>query len=341
MARLYATLVKVPIDGDIDDDDTTIEFTAPLKEYGEDDIAAVSGGDVMAFRLDYEIVHLTAYTPGASSGTFLRGQEGSTATAHTSGTILRHVVTDADLTGGAVPATLDDLTDVDTTSTPPTDGQALVYDDGSSLWVPGTVASGGAVDSVNTQTGAVVLDAGDIGITDAGAYFTGTDVEAALQELGAGGGGGGGGVVSGATALTNHAPNNTTAEQWAGEEVVIAQADAPDTEVVVMGWLAGGLSPNSGVGSPAVGDRGLCYLEVTFDGGSSWATLGSTTLAHIVDSSSNQRTTPLSATGRATGTVTGDIMVRAMCRDVTQANDCLFKDGYISVMVFPYIAPLP
>lgn len=40
--------------------------------------------------------------------------------------------------------------------------------------------------------GAVVLDAGDIGIADAGGYFTGTDVEAALQELGASGVGGGG-----------------------------------------------------------------------------------------------------------------------------------------------------
>lgn len=38
---------------------------------------------------------------------------------------------------------LDDLTDVDTASTPPTDGQALVYDDASGLWVPGDVAAGG------------------------------------------------------------------------------------------------------------------------------------------------------------------------------------------------------
>lgn len=41
-------------------------------------------------------------------------------------------------------------------------------------------------------TGVGASDAADVAITDAGAYFTGTDVEAALQELGAGGGGGGG-----------------------------------------------------------------------------------------------------------------------------------------------------
>ena len=38
-------------------------------------------------------------------------------------------------------------------------------------------------------------DASAISIVDTGAYFTGTDVEAALQELGAGGGGGGSGNV--------------------------------------------------------------------------------------------------------------------------------------------------
>lgn len=41
-------------------------------------------------------------------------------------------------------------------------------------------------------TGAGIVAAEDVTIADAGAYFTGTDVEAALQELGAGGGGGGG-----------------------------------------------------------------------------------------------------------------------------------------------------
>lgn len=38
---------------------------------------------------------------------------------------------------------LDDLSDVDVTSTPPTDGQALVWDDANSEWVPGDVAASG------------------------------------------------------------------------------------------------------------------------------------------------------------------------------------------------------
>lgn len=38
---------------------------------------------------------------------------------------------------------LNNLTDVDTETTPPEDGQALVYDEDSGLWLPGDVASGG------------------------------------------------------------------------------------------------------------------------------------------------------------------------------------------------------
>ena len=69
-----------------------------------------------------------------------------------------------------VPATftqttsLNDLTDVDTTTIPPTDGQVLMWIAADSEWAPrNTSGSGGAaVDSVNTQTGVVVLNADDI-----------------------------------------------------------------------------------------------------------------------------------------------------------------------------------
>lgn len=45
--------------------------------------------------------------------------------------------------GGGGGGALDDLSDVDTTTVAPTDGQALVYDAGTSTWKPGTVAGGG------------------------------------------------------------------------------------------------------------------------------------------------------------------------------------------------------
>lgn len=40
---------------------------------------------------------------------------------------------------------LDGLSDVDTTTDPPSDGDALVYDSGSGLWVPGAVSGGGSL----------------------------------------------------------------------------------------------------------------------------------------------------------------------------------------------------
>lgn len=43
----------------------------------------------------------------------------------------------------SVANSLDDLTDVDISTTPPTDGQALVWDNTAGLWVPGTASGGG------------------------------------------------------------------------------------------------------------------------------------------------------------------------------------------------------
>jgi hypothetical protein len=107
---------------------------------------------------------------------------------------------------------------------------------------------GGAVDSVNGETGVVVLDAGDIAftpagtiaaatvqaaieevateaggaapdadavaITDVGGYYTGTDVEAALQEIGAAGVGGGSSLFRGCR-LTKSADQSVTASTFA------------------------------------------------------------------------------------------------------------------------------
>lgn len=67
---------------------------------------------------------------------------------------------------------LQQLLDVDLTSTPPADGDALVYDDGSSKWVPGAGGGSGADD----QTAA------EVPFTPAG-NLASTDVQAALQEL--------------------------------------------------------------------------------------------------------------------------------------------------------------
>jgi hypothetical protein len=52
-------------------------------------------------------------------------------------------VVDGDLSGTGIVSVLDDLTDVDTSTTPPADGQALVYNLASTKWKPGSVASSG------------------------------------------------------------------------------------------------------------------------------------------------------------------------------------------------------
>lgn len=76
---------------------------------------------------------------------------------------------------GVGPSTLDSLTDVDTTGA--VDGQTIVKSGTS--WVPG---DSGAVDSVNSQTGAVVLGASDVGAaavthTHSVGQVTGLDAE--------------------------------------------------------------------------------------------------------------------------------------------------------------------
>ena len=49
----------------------------------------------------------------------------------------------ADLTNKpTIPANIDDLSDIDTTTAAPTDGQTLVWDDANSKWVPGTISGG-------------------------------------------------------------------------------------------------------------------------------------------------------------------------------------------------------
>lgn len=63
---------------------TSVTFTAALQEYGAN-IATLTSAEHLALVIDSEIVYLTAYTAGATSGTIARGQEGSTAAAHANG----------------------------------------------------------------------------------------------------------------------------------------------------------------------------------------------------------------------------------------------------------------
>ena len=58
---------------------------------------------------------------------------------------------------------LDDLSDVDVTTTPPTDGQVLKWNNATSQWEAGNaLGTGSLVNSVNTQTGDVVIGIQDL-----------------------------------------------------------------------------------------------------------------------------------------------------------------------------------
>jgi hypothetical protein len=90
-------------------------------------------------------------------------------------------------------AVLDNLNDVDTTTTPPTDGQALVYVDADGLWKPGTVSGGGGGTSYersravpliadftlqNSNSGVVVDGSGSTGV-----YFDSVNSTAGIRLL--------------------------------------------------------------------------------------------------------------------------------------------------------------
>ena len=73
--------------------------------------------------------------------------------------------------GGGGASSLSDLDDVELSS--PSDGQVLGFDADTGKWTNQN-AGGGAVDSVNGQTGTVVLDAGDLGYDENETYSSGT-----------------------------------------------------------------------------------------------------------------------------------------------------------------------
>src|SRR6185312_8223423 len=102
-------------------------------------------------------------------GGFLTAQEQALATLQATiaskADKATHINTGTGLAGGgdlsadrtlSLNAGIDLLTVVDTTTTPPTNGQALVWDGSGSLWKPGTVSGGGGLTQIGkiTVTGA-------------------------------------------------------------------------------------------------------------------------------------------------------------------------------------------
>lgn len=80
--------------------DTTISLNTPLKEGGPSGTnipSIVTGAEVLVLRIDNELVYLTAYTSGATTGTILRAQEGTVIASHSSGANVTVALTKLDI----------------------------------------------------------------------------------------------------------------------------------------------------------------------------------------------------------------------------------------------------
>ena len=121
-------------------------------------------------------------------------------TSITEGTNLYY--TDARVATKIGTTSIDALSDVDTTTTAPTTGQALVWNVSTSKWVPGTISGGGG-GSISVSDEGTVLTSTASSVNFTGAGVTATTSGNAVTVTIAGGGGSGGGVIPGTLTVDN------------------------------------------------------------------------------------------------------------------------------------------
>lgn len=113
MARLRYNGLTTTLGAALTSADTTVTFAAPIAHSGGTPVPTITGTDYIPLSIltssdpdstVSEIVFLTAYTAGATTGTIARAQESTVATAHASGDAVVHAPTAADFAtsgGGA------------------------------------------------------------------------------------------------------------------------------------------------------------------------------------------------------------------------------------------------
>lgn len=103
MARLRYNGLTATLGLELTSSAADIEFDGPLTHSGGIDVPTIVGGDEIPMTIRdaagrvAEIVSLTAYTAGATTGTITRAQESTTAKDHASGMRVTHGLTVADM----------------------------------------------------------------------------------------------------------------------------------------------------------------------------------------------------------------------------------------------------
>jgi hypothetical protein len=101
MTRIRRNLVKGKLGAALTNAGTTITFDAVPA------FPTISGGDIAALTInDAEVVYLTAYTAGQTTGTISRGEEGTTAVAHANQAEWQHGPTTGDFVEPSPPSGL-------------------------------------------------------------------------------------------------------------------------------------------------------------------------------------------------------------------------------------------
>lgn len=107
MARLHYNGVSGTLGGSLSNSATSVTFAAALTHSGGTNVPTIASPDYLPLSiLDSsgrlaEVIYLTAYTSGATTGTITRGREGTTGVTHASGDTYTHAATAADL--GLIP----------------------------------------------------------------------------------------------------------------------------------------------------------------------------------------------------------------------------------------------
>lgn len=103
MARLHYNGVKGALSGSHTNSVTTITLAAALTHSGGTNVPTVASPDYIPLSIHdssgvlSEVVWLTAYTAGATTGTIARGKEGTTGVSHSSGDKVQDAMLVADL----------------------------------------------------------------------------------------------------------------------------------------------------------------------------------------------------------------------------------------------------